>query len=139
VERQDKGTWIWLAVVAAILLLRWQGCDLSKLTTTNPSTPPLIVMLYEAQHGPLSPDAIGAASDLTASGREVRMVDDDVTDGTNETPDWLKPALQQGRLLMGGTTDELQKDDALILLSGERVVKAIKMPATKAETLEACK
>ena len=100
------------------------------------SKPALIVMLHEASHGPLSIDAKGAANELTSAGRSVRMVDDDVTDGTNETPDWLKPALEPGRAIMGGTDG---KEHAVILLSGERVVKAIKLPASKAEILEACK
>lgn len=105
----------------------------------TPTKPPLIVMLYEDSHGNLPSYAIGAANELTAAGREVRPVDDDVTTGLDEVPTWLKPALAPGRAIMGGTDDAQQKDDALILLDGERVVKAVKLPATKAEILEAVK
>lgn len=127
-----------------ILLVAWWllGGGLptfGPVTPTTPSKPPLIVMLYEDSHGNLPPYAIGAANELTAAGREVRPVDDDVTTGLDTVPTWLQPALAPGRALMGGNDDAQQKDDALILLDGERVVKAIKLPATKAEILEACK
>jgi hypothetical protein len=64
------------------------------------------------------------------------MVDDDVTDGLGETPDWLKPALEPGRAVMGGTDGQ---DDALVLLAGDKLVKALKLPATKEAIVEACK
>lgn len=124
--------------IAALLVLAWVGFGPQiggcEFPTIGPTTPPLIIMLHEVQHGPLPPYALGAANELVAAGREVRPVDDDVTDG-GETPEWLKPALTPGRALMGAS----QVDDALILLDGQRVVKAIKLPATKAEILEACK
>lgn len=121
-----------------ILLAAWwllggaRGCE---LVSPAPATPPLIVMLYEADHGNLPSYAIGAANELTAAGREVRMVDDDVLDGTGEVPAWLKPALEPGRALMGSG----QADDALVLLDGPRVVKAVKLPADKPGILEAVK
>jgi hypothetical protein len=125
-----------LAVAAMLLAGGGKGCS---FPTVAPSVTPLIVMLHEAKHGPLPSAAVGAANELTTSGREVRMVDDDVLDGSGEVPDWLKPALEPGRKLMGGVDDKQQQDDALILLNGDRVVKAIKMPATRPEIVEACK
>lgn len=119
-----------------------KGCTLPTLpglpswTWVVAPKPTLIVMLHEESHGPLSSDAKGAANELTAAGREVRMVDDDVTDGLGETPDWLKPALEPGRKVMGGTDG---KEKALVVLAGERVVKAVKLPPTRPEILEACK
>ena len=100
-----------------------------------PTKGSLVVMLYEADHGPLPPYALGAANELTAAGRDVRTTDDDVLTGLGTVPAWLGPALEKGRAIMGSG----QVDDALVLLSGERVVKAIKLPATKAEILEAVK
>jgi hypothetical protein len=96
-------------------------------------------MLYEAGNGPLPPYALGAANELTAAGFDVRPADDDETTGLGETPAWLKPALEPGRAIMGGTSDDQQQDDALIVLSGERVVKAMKMPATREAIMEAVK
>lgn len=135
VVSDGAATWIWVAVIVVLLVSRG-GCTPAVI---SPSTPSLIVMLHESQHGPLSPDALGAARELAESGREVRVADDDEVNGLGETPDWLKPALAKGREVMGGSDDASQKDDALILLNGEQLVKAIKLPATKAEIVEACK
>ena len=97
-----------------------------------PTTGSLVVMLYEADHGPLPPYALGAANELTAAGREVRPTDDDVLTGLGAVPTWLAPALQSGRNLMGSS----QQDDALIVLAGGRIVKATKLPPTRAAILE---
>jgi hypothetical protein len=124
--------WLLAAVVVWLLLQgsgAMQGCGASAKVTA-------VVMLYEADHGSLPPYAIGAANELSAAGAEVGMVDDDVLDGTGETPEWLIPALEPGRAIMGGTDGQ---DDALVLLAGERVIKAVKLPGTKEAILEACK
>jgi hypothetical protein len=138
--------WWKVFVLAACLWLMASGGGFRLPTTwTWPSwpviatKPTLIVMLHEAKHGLFPSHVVGAARELEAAGFEVRMVDDDVTDGLGETPPWLKPALEQGRAIMGGTTDDVQKDDALIKLAGERVVKAIKMPDSRAAIVEECK
>jgi hypothetical protein len=135
--------WWKVFVLAGCLWLMAGGGGLKLPTTwTWPSwpvitpKPTLVVMLHEATHGPLSSEAIGAANELTAAGREVRMIDDDVTDGLGEVPDWLKPALEPGRAVMGGTDG---KEKALVLLSGDRVLKAIKLPATRPEIVSECK
>lgn len=126
--------WIGFFLCVVLIFSDTKGCKV-----IGPSTTPVIVMLHEAQHGPLSPDAMGAARELRDAGRDVKIADDDEVTGLGATPAWLKPALEQGRAIMGGASDDDQKDDALILLSGERVVKAIKMPAARAEIVEACK
>lgn len=133
--KPKKVRWFGLVLVAAAVVLLLQGgsWSLPFAIPSTPSTPPLIVMLYEADHGPLPPYALGAANDLNAAGREVRMVDDDLLNGTGEVPAWLRPAVEPGRAIMGSG----QLDDALVLVSGERVIKSIKLPASKAEILEA--
>jgi hypothetical protein len=105
--------------------------------TTIVATPgkPLVVMLHESTNGPLPSYAVGAANELTAAGFEVRMVDDDVLDGTGETPDWLKPALEPGRKIMGGTDG---KEHALVLVRGDKA-NAVKLPATREAIVEAVK
>lgn len=121
-----------LLVLALLVLLlgpKLPGCP------AGPSSPSLIVMLHEEDHGPLPPYALGAANELTAAGKEVRPVDDDLVTGLDEVPTWLKPALEPGRAIMGSD----QKGDALILLAGDRVLKAIKLPTTKEAILEAAK
>lgn len=123
--------WLFLSLISLGAFVLASGGSI----TLDPK-PTLIVMLHESEHGPLPPYAIGAANELTAAGREVRMVDDDVTEGEGAVPAWLKPALEPGRAIMGGTDG---KEKALVLLSGERVLKASKLPATRPEILEACK
>lgn len=99
---------------------------------------PLVVMMYEANHGPLPQYAIGAARELADSGFEVRMVDDDVLAGDATTPKPLLAAIEQGRVIMGGASDEQQKDDALILVRGNSV-KGSKLPPTREEIVSAVK
>lgn len=135
--KPKKVKWGGLILVAAALFIGLSGGQISgcPVNVLTPSVPPLIVMLYESEHGPLPDYARGAANELNATGREVRMADDDELTGPGEVPSWLKPALEPGRAIMGSG----QLDDALILLSGERVLKAVKLPASKAEILEAAK
>lgn len=126
-----------LLVLVAAGVAAWfvLGGRLPEVVTPGPTTPPMIVMLHESARGNLPPYALGAANELTAAGRDVRTPDDDDLNGLGEVPAWLKPALVPGRAIMGPE----QIDDALILLDGERVVKAVKLPANKAEILEAVK
>jgi hypothetical protein len=125
-----------VALAAMLLASGGKGCTLPQI---KPSTPPLIVMLYEAENGELPAYAIGAARELESAGRDVQPVDDDTTNGLGETPKWLKPALEPGRKLMGGMDDKLQKSHALVLVSGEQVVKAMKLPASREAIIEECK
>lgn len=127
-----------LLALALVLSSGGRGCTLPVVVPDDPKQT-LIVMLYEATNGPLPPYALGAANDLSAAGREVRPADDDEVTGLGETPKWLKPALEPGRAIMGGTSDDAQKDDALIVLSGEKVLKAMKLPATRELIIEAVK
>lgn len=125
--------------IACLVAAAWlifggpKGCDFNPLDviTTTPGDS-LVVILYEADHGPLPPYALGAANELTAAGREVRPTDDDVLNGLGEVPTWLKPALEPGRNLMGSE----QRDDALVVLNGGRLVKATKLPPTREAILE---
>lgn len=96
----------------------------------------LIVMLYEADHGGLPAYAAGAANDLREAGKEVRMLDDDPANGLDAVPSEVAPAIEPGRKIMGGTDG---KGYALVILSGSKVQKAIALPASKEEILEACK
>lgn len=122
-----------IAQKLVILFIAWV-----LLSGGGPLTAPgqkLVVMLHEADHGPLPSYALGAANELVAAGREVRAADDDEVNGLGEVPKWLKPALEPGRAIMGSG----QADDALVVLSGDRVLKAIKLPATREAILEAVK
>jgi hypothetical protein len=132
VGEQDKGTWIWLAVIAAVLMVRWQGCE---LPTVGPSTPPLIVMLYEADHGEPPAYAAGAANELRKQGRQARLIDDDPGNGLDAVPAEVAPAIEPGRKIMGGTDG---KGFALVVLAGDRVLKAMALPPSKEAILEEC-
>lgn len=126
---------IWLLPIGLFVVNR--GCDVPAIPWPVIATPgqPLVVLMYEADHGPLPAYAIGAANELSAAGVDVRPVDDDVVDGTGETPDWLKPAIEPGRAVMGAD----QKADALIVLRGGKVAKAVALPATREAIVEAAK
>lgn len=126
-----------VAVLVGGLVFAPRGCSLPVVPWPVIATPgqPLVVLMYEADHGPLPAYAIGAANELSAAGIDVRPVDDDVVDGTGETPDWLKPAIEPGRSLMGAD----QKADALIVLRGGKVAKAVALPATREAIVEAAK
>lgn len=128
---KDWTTFDRLLVLALVVLLL--GPKLPGCPSVGPTKATLIVMLHEEDHGPLPSYALGAANELAAAGKEVRPVDDDLVTGLDEVPTWLKPALEPGRAIMGSD----QKGDALVLLAGDKVLKAIKLPATKEAILEA--
>lgn len=108
--------------------MAWEGW------TLGPSTPPLVVVLYEADNGEPPSYALGAINELRAAGRQARVIDDDPATGTNSVPAEVAPAIEPGRKIMGGTDG---KEHALVLLNGQRVVKAIKLPDSKEAILEA--
>lgn len=129
-----------LAMLGLALLVLFSGRIGGCTTPFNPPPAPgetLIIMLYEAEHGQLPDYAVGAARDLVAAKIKVRPVDDDQLQGLGAVPVWLKPVLEEGRKIMGGSADNQQLDDALIKLVGERMDVAIKLPATKEAILEA--
>lgn len=138
-----------MVVICSLLigLLVWQSGVVKLPTWVAPVVAPdkpdatkaLVVMLYEADHGPLPPHAKEAAAELSAAGREVRMVEDDVLTGLGTVPLWLQPGIKEGRAAMGGQSDEQQTGDALVLIAGGKLLKAIPMPATKEAVMEACK
>jgi hypothetical protein len=121
-----------LAVAALLLAGGGKGCS---LPTLPPSVPPLIVMLYEADHGEPPAYAAGAANELRKLGREVRMIDDDPANGLDAVPAEVAPAIEPGRKVMGGTDG---KGHALVALAGSRVLKAIALPPSKEAILEEC-
>ena len=132
--------WQWAVLILGLLLIFSDG---KPGPTPGPEPGPapnpvktLILMLHESQHGNLPPYALGAMEELRAAGRDVRAPDDDDVDGLGQVPPWLRPALEPGRAIMGGTDG---KDDALIVLDGERVVKAVKLPESKEAIIAAVK
>jgi len=133
-----KDRWFDL-VLAAVALFFLTGGKLPVWNPIEPTPSPdskIVIMLYESQHGPLPPYALGAAGELDAAGWTVRPTEDDQLTGEDQIPDWLKPVITQGREIMGGQQDEQQVDDALIIVSGSRV-RAMKMPTSKPGILEA--
>lgn len=110
--------------------------DISWPWPVSPSTPPLVVVLYEADNGEPPAYAAGAVNELRKGGRNARLMDDDPANGMNEVPVEVAPAIEPGRKIMGGTDG---KGFALVLLDGPKVVNASPLPASKEAILEACR
>ena len=124
--------------ILAILLL----CFIAmRPTTVTPSTPEppevttpvvapadLVVFVYESSEAPLTSDAIGAANSLTASGIEVRMIDQDVVTGDGRQPAEVKAALEAAK---NATLP------ALVVMGGGAVLTAVPLPATREAIVEA--
>lgn len=92
-----------------------------------PAKPALVVIVHRSETA-LPPYAMGAVNELRAAGRDVRIVDDEPANGLNAVPAAVAPAVTKAREV---------GHPALVLLDGERVVGAIKLPASKEAILEA--
>jgi hypothetical protein len=125
-----------LLVVLGGLLLLWGGDLPGWPSIVGPSTPPLVVVLYEADYGEPPAYAAGAVNQLRKDGRQVRMIDDDPANGENAVPAEVAPAIEPGRKIMGGTDG---KGFALVLLSGGKVSSAIALPNSTEAIVEAAK
>lgn len=96
--------------------------------------PDAVVILYEADNGEPPAYAAGAVNELRASGKRVWMIDDDPGDGENQVPDAVAPAIEPGRAVMGGTNG---KGHALVVLAGQKVLKAVPLPSSREAIVEA--
>lgn len=96
--------------------------------------PDAVVIMYEAEHGEPPAYAAGAVNALRAAGKQAWMIDDDPGDGENQLPDAVAPAIEPGRAVMGGTDG---KGHALVVLAGQKVLKAIPLPPSKEAIVEA--
>ena len=137
----SRETVIWIAVVIAA---GFGGYQLGKHGLPfDPGTPVVvpevskaaIVIQHESDQGSLPPYVTGAVESLRAAGRTVYVIDDDVTTGLGTPPKPVAPAIEPGRKIMGGSEG---KGQALVLLSGDMVLKAIELPKSKESIVEAC-
>lgn len=125
-DRTRIASWL---IVAALLgslaaLVVPQGWSLPVLA---PAKPPVVVVVHRSEVS-LPAYAMGAVNELRAAGRTVFVVDDDPKNGLGGVPKAVAPAVEKARDL---------GHPALVLLDGERVVGAIKLPASKEAILEA--
>jgi hypothetical protein len=133
-----KGVWILVLTLAAAAWIGF-GAKLPNIDWPTPgpvapTKPPLVVVLFESEHGEPPAYAAGAVNDLRKAGREARLMDDDPATGMDSVPAEVAPAIEPGRTIMGGTDG---KGFALVLLDGSKVRKAMALPTSKEAILEA--
>jgi hypothetical protein len=123
VEKPDKGTWIWLAVVGVILLLRWQGGALT--TIIAPAKVTAVTYVHEQRAGDIPPAIKAALSKLNERSILATTFDKDTLDKQGgETPEQYKIALAAAKVL-----------PSLVVQAGPRVLNVVEKPT--AEQVEA--
>lgn len=129
-----------LALLVAVSLLAVQSVPTIRAWLPSIVAPAAkdvpIVVVHESDQGGIPPYASGAVEELRKAGRTVYVIDDDVVTGLGTPPKPVAPAIEPGRKIMGGSEG---KGQALVLLSGETVLKAIELPKSKEAILEACR
>jgi len=95
----------------------------------NPTTVTAAVYVYEKDDGPI-PAGVHAGIEKLNREKQIlaSLFEDDTVDGTGETPEQYKPALDAARA---------KSIPALVVLSGTTVVSVVEKPQTESEILEA--
>jgi hypothetical protein len=125
-QEQDKGAWVWIALIVLLFFMRTKGCD-------NPLAPAKITAatyVYEQRNGAVPNAVLDAIDQLNKLGIEADSVDVDTVDGEGQVPDQYKVPFQ--------AATELGLP-AMIFTAGDAVVKGIKDPKTTEAVLEVVK
>lgn len=130
-RRSSKDTLIALVLVAGSPLLPVSGREW-KVEIKSPVVSPAVsavVYVYEKDEASIP---VGVSSAINRLNRERSIVasifERDTVDGTGQTPDQFKPALDAAKR---------ESIPSLIVLSGTSVVKVVKSPKTETEVLGA--
>lgn len=120
---QDKGAWIWIAVIAAILLMRWQGCELTPGVDPSPITDAglrVLITFDETSRGnlPVGQKRILDSTDLRAW-LDAKCVK--TSDGRPEWRLWPDDTAAADSPTMGKLLDIARgKDQWLVIADGTR-------------------
>lgn len=133
-NQQRSGNDRTLLIIGIILivlgLLKFDlGAIFDPSLPNNPTTVTAAVYVYEKDDGPVP---AGVYAGIEKLNREKQILaslfEDDTVDGTGETPEQYKPALDAARS---------KSIPALVVLSGTTVVSVVEKPQTESEILEA--
>ena len=129
-SKNDRILLIIGGILIALGLLKFDLGSLFKLPELiKPSTVTAAIYVYEKDTGPVP---TGVYTGIEKLNRErnilASLFEDDTVDGTGETPEQYKPALDAARA---------KSMPALVVLSGTTVVTLVEKPQTEAEVLEA--
>lgn len=129
-SKNDRILLIIGGILIALGLLKFDLGSLFKLPELiKPSTATAVVYVYEKDEGPV-PSGVYTGIEKLNRERNIlaSLFEDDTVDGTGETPEQYKPALDAARA---------KSMPALVVLSGTTVVALVEKPQTEAEVLEA--
>lgn len=115
-----------IALIAGWLIIGDQdgGCSLPVL---SPSKPTAVTYVREAK-APVPAGVSAALAELNLKGIIATEFPDAVTDGDNQVPDQYKVTLPAARSV---------GIPALVVQAGDKVLKTVKAPTTKAQVMEA--
>jgi len=126
-EQSKPNPLISLALAAAFMWLLWDGgCSV------NPLMPVKIdrVTYVHDEKAALPSPVLAALAELNTQGIIATAFPDDATDGSGEVPDQYKVTLPAAKA---------SGIPSLVVQSGDKVVRVVKSPTTKAQVLEAAK
>lgn len=121
---------IGLVLILLGLLIKFDLGALFELPIPDqPTTVTAAVYVYEKDDGPV-PSGVYAGIEKLNREKNIlaSLFEDDTVDGTGETPEQYKPALEAARA---------KSIPSLVVLSGTTVVAIVEKPQTEAEILEA--
>jgi hypothetical protein len=114
-----------LALAGWLILGDGQGCSLPSLVT--PSKPTAVTYVHD-EKAPIPSPVLAALAELNTKGIVATAFPDDTTDGDNQVPDQYKVTLPAAKA---------SGIPSLVVQAGDKVLRTIKAPTTKAQVLEA--
>lgn len=118
----------WLIVVLILAALWYFTSGKGIPSAIAPAKATAAVYVHEKDDGPVPSPVLAALSKLNLRGIVATTFDDDVTDGSGETPEQYKVPLAAAK--EAGMP-------ALVVTNGPAVIRVVKSPTTEASVLEA--
>lgn len=119
-EQQDKGTWLWVAIIGVILLVKWSGGISPEKVTA--------VTYVHDEKAAIPSGVLAAINELNTRGIIASNYPDDATDNEDKVPDQYKVTLPAAKAI---------GIPSLVVQAGDRVLRTVKAPTTKQQVLEA--
>jgi len=116
-------TWLWVALIALLVMSRWQGCPVAPAEKATAAT-----YVYEKDDTAVPSEVKVALDKLNRERKIVATVfEQDEKDGTGDTPEQYKVPLAAAK--QAGLP-------ALVATAGAKVLKVVKDPKTVAAVME---